>query len=201
MLPIGIVIPHLKARARFLEDRCLPSVLENNPAQIVIEGGDESAPVKRNAGAAKIREPYIYFVDDDSIMRTGCLLKLLQALEKDPGAAFAYSDTEMVLYPGVPYPNPGGIRKARPWDYEALKHGNYVESMSLFRRKEFPGFDPMIKRFQDWDLFLSMGAAGKYGAYVPEVLFELHHFDVGISAGQPFAENVRVIKEKHGLLW
>jgi glycosyltransferase involved in cell wall biosynthesis len=179
----------------------MPSILENGPAEILIEQDEGSAPSKRNAGAARATQPYLYFCDDDAIMRPFCLEKLYTALSGDPDASFAYSDTTMVLYDGIPYPNPAGDRKSQPWDFEALKRGNFIETMSLIRTSAFLGFDPEIRRFQDWDLWLSLGAKGHRGVYVPEVLFELHHFDKGISASYPFEESLAIIKKKHGLKW
>ena len=139
------------------------------------------------------------FVDDDSILMPGALLEMIKAIENDAGASFAYSDTKMVLYPGIPYPNAEGIRRAQPWSVGSLRRGNYIETMSLMRRNIFPGFDPEIERFQDWDLWLRIAAAGYRGVYIPKVLFELHHFDIGISASVPFEEALIRIKEKHRL--
>lgn len=199
MLPISVVIPHRKDRSDWFLKFCLPSVQANEPAEILIEGGDGGACEKRNAGAARASCYYLMFVDDDSVLLPGALRDMIDVLERDLGASFAYSDTKMVLYPGVPYPNPEGVRRAQPWSVEALKKGNYVETMSLMRRDVFPGFDPSIKRFQDWDLWLTLAAAGHRGVYIPKVLFELHHFDIGISASVPFEESLARIREKHCL--
>jgi hypothetical protein len=199
MLPISVVVPHRRSRAEWFSRHCLPSIIENEPAQIIIEDQDGGACEKRNSGAAKALQYYLFFADDDSVLFPGALREMLEALESDQKASFAYSDTTMVLYDGVPYPNPPGVRKAQPWDLETLKKGNYVETMSLMRRDVFPGFDPSIQRFQDWDLWLTLGTAGHRGIYIPKVLFELHHFDVGISASIPFEASLSRIREKHRL--
>lgn len=199
MLPISVVIPHRKSRSDWFLRFCLPSVQANEPAEILIEDGEGGACEKRNAGAARASEYYLMFVDDDSILFPGSLQEMMGALDRDLGVSFAYSDTKMVLYPGVPYPNSEGVRRAQPWNVPALKKGNYVETMSLMRRDIFPGFDPSIKRFQDWDLWLTLSAIGHRGVYIPKVLFELHHFDVGISASVPFDESLARIREKHRL--
>jgi glycosyltransferase involved in cell wall biosynthesis len=199
MLPISVVIPHRKSRSDWFRQHCLPSVHANDPAEILIEDREGGACEKRNAGAARATQRYLLFADDDSILLSGALREMMDALEGDPGASFAYSDTKMILYPGVPYPNPPGVRRAQPWNIEALKKGNYVETMSLMRRDVFPGFDPGIQRFQDWDLWLTLAAAGHRGVYIPKVLFELHHFDAGISASIPFEESLARIRRKHRL--
>lgn len=197
--PVSVVIPHLKSRQEFFEKSCLPSVLRNHPTQVIIEDGDGNACEKRNAGAARATEPFLLFVDDDSILKDGAIAAMLGALAADPGASFAYSDTEMVLYPEIPYPNPAGRRCAQPWNRGTIIRENYVETTSLLRREAFKGFDPEIRRFQDWDLWLTLSEQGHRGAYIPEVLFELHHFDIGISASVPFQEALAAIKAKHRL--
>jgi len=199
MLPISVVIPHRKSRADWFQAHCLPSVSANEPAEILIESGGGGACEKRNAGAARATQDYLMFVDDDSILLPGALEEMLGALKKDPGASFAYSDTTMVCYPGIEYPNPPGLRRAQPWDPKSLRNGNYVETMSLMRRDVFPGFDPSIKRFQDWDLWLTLAEKGHRGVYIPKVLFELHHFDIGISASVPFEPALAKIRQKHKL--
>lgn len=198
-LPISVVVPHLLSRKEFFRRHCLPSIERNDPEEIFIESGDGSACVKRNAGAKRATQPYLMFVDDDSILGNEALSSMLEALIKNPGASFAYSDTEMVLYPNIPYPHPAGIRHAMPWSFSELKQGNYVETMSLMRREVFPGFDPEIRRFQDWDVWLTLAERGHQGVYVPKVLFQLHHFDVGITASVPFEESLAAIKRKHRL--
>jgi hypothetical protein len=198
-LPVSVVIPHRKSRSSWFTQNCLPSVRANDPAELLVEDSEGGACEKRNAGAARATQRYLMFVDDDSVLLPGALRTMLDALETDPGASFAYSDTKMVLYPGVPYPNPAGVRRAQPWNVESLKRGNYVETMSLMRRDVFPGFDPEVKRFQDWDLWLTLAASGHRGTYIPKVLFELHHFDVGISASVPFDASLARIRGKHKL--
>jgi glycosyltransferase involved in cell wall biosynthesis len=194
-----VVIPHRKDRETWFLQNCLPQVIDNNPAEIIVEDWDGGACEKRNVGAAKSTQPYLIFVDDDSYLYEFALIEMLRALEADPDAMFAYSDARHVMYPDVPYPNGNGIRKAMPWDIESLKRGNYVETMSLMRREAFVGFDPSIKRFQDWDLWLTLASLGHRGTYIPQTLFELHHFDIGISASVPFDESLQAIWTKHGI--
>ena len=50
---------------------------------------------------------------------------------------------------------------------------NYIHTSSLVRRSAFPGFDEDIKRFQDWDVWLTMAEQGKKGIYLPETLMHV----------------------------
>jgi len=198
-LPISVVIPHRKDRESWFLQNCLPQVIDNNPLEIIIEDWDGGACEKRNVGATKATQPYLMFVDDDSYLYEFALIEMLRALEANPDSTFAYSDARHVMYQGIPYPNGNGIRKAMPWNIESLKRGNYVETMSLMRREAFVGFDSTIKRFQDWDLWLTLASMGHRGVYIPKTLFELHHFDIGISASVPFEESLEAIRLKHGI--
>lgn len=198
-LPISVVIPHRKDREEWFRKNCLPQVEKNNPAEIIVEDWEGGACEKRNIGALRSTQPFLLFVDDDSLLYDDALSEMLSALETDSGAAFSYSDALHVIYPGVPYPNGEGIRKAMPWDIESLRNGNYIETMSLLRREVFPGFDSGMRRFQDWDLWLTLSKKGLRGTYIPKVLFELHHFDVGISASVPLEESLAAIRTKHGI--
>lgn len=199
MLPISVVIPHRLDRKGWFQKNCLPQVVKNNPAEIIIEDWEGGACEKRNIGAARASQEYLIFIDDDSLLYDGTLSEMITALEADPGATFAYSDARHVMYPGIPYPNGNGVRKAMDWNLESLRRGNYVETMSLMRREAFIGFDSNIKRFQDWDLWLTLAAKGHRGTYIPKTLYELHHFDVGISASIPFEESLAAIRKKHGI--
>ena len=197
-LPVSVVIPHQKSRADFFQAHCLPSVRRNAPAEIIIEEWDGGAPQKRNAGAARARQPYLLFVDDDVVLRPGAIATMVRALERYD-AAFAYSDYDRVIHRNIPCPYRAGVFHVGAFDPKRLLEGNFIETTSLLRRSLFPGFDTALRRFQDWDLWLRLTAAGHRGVYIPEVLLELHHIDRGISVTEPFDECVKAIKEKHGL--
>lgn len=58
-----------------------------------------------------------------------------------------------------------------PFDPDRLRRMPYIHTTSLIRRVHFPEFDESLKRFQDWDLWLTMLAHGHVGIHIPEVLF------------------------------
>ena len=60
------------------------------------------------------------------------------------------------------------------WEFNAekLKEMPYIHTTSLIRREHFPGFDPKLKRMQDWDLWLTMQEKGYKGKWINEVLFK-----------------------------
>ncbi len=181
---VSVIIPTYQ-HARTLPG-CLDSVLGQdyrNVEVIVVDDGsiDDTQPVlarydgrisvmtqsnqganpARNKGFASSSGDYVIFVDADVVMRRDMLSKLVGALEADAGASIAYCGFRF------------GWKHFRgiPWSTERLRRMNFLHTTSLVRREHFPGFDPYIRRFQDWDVWLTMLAQGRRGVLVKETLF------------------------------
>lgn len=198
-LPITVVVPHQTSRLSFFGQVSMPQIIRNQVAELIVLPGSQGPAAKRNAGAKIATSDYLFFCDDDVVLRGGCLQMMLQALEGNPGAAFAYADFDHVVYPGVQFVQKSGRVTAGPWDAGRLRKENYVSSMSLIRRAAFPGFDESLKALLAWDLWLTIAAKGGAGIYIPEVLFESHHPDLGMTMMVPIEESLKKIREKHGL--
>jgi glycosyltransferase involved in cell wall biosynthesis len=129
----------------------------------IISQDNQGAPAARNQGAAAAGAPYLIFCDADIVMQPEMLEKLYQALQDNPAASFAYSDFKF------------GFKtfKLFPFDSTKLKQTPYIHTTSLIRQDHFPGFDSSLKRFQDWDLWLTMSELGHIGQYVPKILFKI----------------------------
>jgi glycosyltransferase involved in cell wall biosynthesis len=117
----------------------------------------------RNLGFEKSHGDLVIFCDADVIMKSDMLEKLYNILEAHPEASYAYS----------------GFRfgwkafSSFPFDVGRIRKLNFVHTSALIRREDFPGFDPVIKRFQDWDLWLTMMEQGHIGIFVNEELFQV----------------------------
>lgn len=165
----------------------------------------------RNFGFEKSTSDLVIFCDADVVMRPDMLEKLYKILEAHPEASYAYS----------------GFRfgwkafSSFPFDVGRIKKLNFVHTSALIRCQDFPGFDPNIRRFQDWDLWLTMMKEGHIGIFIDEELF--HVIDargrINISKWRPkifyrfpwkffgwmpksvrlYEEAKRVIVRKHGL--
>lgn len=191
VFPVRVVIPTIPSRREFLEKHCLPTVIENDPAEVVVVRGDGGAPEKRNRGATGNTQPYLLFVDDDSRLLSGSLGQMYAAAEITR-AAFVYSDFNR-------RPS-GGVFNAGTFSVDRLRRNNYIDTTSLVRAMSFPGFDEKLLRFQDWDLWLTIIGRGGTGMYIrDQTLFEKWKIDDGITEKVPEAEARRVIVEKHGL--
>ena len=116
----------------------------------------------RNFGFEKSQGEFVLFCDADMELRKDCLQKMFTALKNNPAKAYAYSDFKY------------GWKIFYLWNFDAekLKKNNYISVCSLLRREDFLGFDQSLKRFQDWDLWLSLLEKEKAGVYIPEVLFK-----------------------------
>jgi len=122
---------------------------------------NEGSNPTRNYGFTKSSGDYVIFCDADLIMEETMLEKMLNTLNNNPLASFAYSSF-----------NYGPkIFRLFPYNAERLKQRPFIHTSSLIRRECFTGFDNNIKRFQDWDLWLTMLEQGKTGVFIDEVLF------------------------------
>lgn len=197
--PVSVVIPTIPSRADFLKDRCLPSVRENGAAEVIVDDGPGNGSVKRNRGAARATMPYILFVDDDCVLRHSCIDRMLGELTSRPTAAFAYSDYDRFVVPGVQSIQPAGRFSAGAFDVKRLRSLNYINTTSLLRRERCPAWDEALERFQDWDFWLTVVKAGGVGAYIQEALYELWQIDLSVSTAVKANPYIEMVVAKHRL--
>ncbi|MFA5047560.1 MAG: glycosyltransferase family A protein [Patescibacteria group bacterium] len=126
-----------------------------------IKQANSGAPTARNNGFKESVGEYVIFFDADIVAKPSLLAKLLKALEGNSDASYAYSSFIF------------GWKRFKLWPFDAgkLRQMPYIHTSALIRREHFPGFDPSLKKFQDWDLWLTMLEQGHQGVWVNEVLF------------------------------
>jgi glycosyltransferase involved in cell wall biosynthesis len=119
------------------------------------------APAARNRGFRESRGEYVIFWDADISAEPDALETMLAALAAHPDAGYAYANMRF------------GRKKmpAQPFDLSVLRERNYIHTASLIRRSAVVPWDETLKRFQDWDLWLTMAERGMMGVWVPEYLF------------------------------
>ncbi len=123
----------------------------------------------RNFGFLKVSTPYVAFFDADNVMMPRFLSVLYSALQEVPRATFAYGD-RIVFADGDL--QQGEREVSGSFDVRRLRAGNYIDLAALIRTDRFPGFDPAVRRYQDWDLWLNIALIqGGIGQYVPEALY------------------------------
>ncbi len=146
----------------------------------------------RNRGAELARAPLLLFSDDDIRWEPHGVESLYRALEAHPEASYAYGA----------YAIGDWVQCNRPWNARLLRQRNYISTMSLIRREHFPGFDPAVRRLQDWDLWLTMLAQGRDGFYCEDLIFRTEKGN-GITYGRdavPYRRALDVISRKHRLI-
>ncbi len=138
---------------------------------------NQGAPIARNYGAQIATGAYLLFCDADVFALPNMLARLAEALEEQPEASYAYASFRWGTK----------LFRAKPFDPLALQRQNYIHTTSLIRANAFPGFDPRLKRFQDWDLWLTMLEQGQVGVAVEEELFRITDVKgrTGISTWMP----------------
>lgn len=124
---------------------------------------NQGAPAARNHGALQAKGEYLFFCDADAVLDPVALESLLATLINNPSASYAY--------PSFIWGKK--IFKGRIFDPVELRRAPYIHTMALIRAEDFPsgGWDESIKKFQDWDLWLTMLENNKFGVFVDQVLF------------------------------
>jgi len=143
---------------------------------IIINQSNLGAPAARNRGYKEVHGEYVIFVDADTICSPKMIETMKIVLEKNMQASYVYSQFRF------------GWKKMKGhiFDSQLLKQINYIDVTSLIRTKDFVPFDESIKRFQDWDLWLTMLEQNKIGIFVPQILYKkIVHGRKGISNWLP----------------
>lgn len=181
----------------------------NLPLTFIKLDQNSGAPVARNRGAEISSGEFIIFLDADAILKPCALEVLHKTLNENPQAAYAYSD---FMWGNHHF-------KGMPFNAEKLRAQSYIHTSALIRASDLIKFDESLKKFQDWDLWLSMLELNKVGVWVPETLFTISERKTGISQWLPsfmykipwpilgytpkainrYREAERVIKTKHHL--
>lgn len=127
----------------------------------LIRQENAGASAARNRGAKEGSARYILFCDADVTLNPTFIATLLATLKKYPQISYVYCGFQW------------GLKTFRsgPFDPERLRREPYINTHTLLRREHFPGFDESLKRFQDWDLWLTMLEAGHTGVWTNEILF------------------------------
>ncbi len=137
-----------------------PNIKALNP--IVISQPNLGAPTARNRGFKEANGEYVIFVDADTICHPQMIETMKIGLEQNPQASYVYCQFRF------------GWKKMKShfFDKDLLKQNNYIDVTSLVRAKDFVLFDESLKRFQDWDLWLTMMEQNKIGYLIPKVLYK-----------------------------
>ena len=119
----------------------------------------------RNAGLARVRTPYVLFLDADDRIVPGALSLLREPLDADPKLGFAYGRMRF-------FGDWEGELRFPPYDPYALLYRHTIGLSALVRRQlleDTGGFDPAFGQFEDWELWVNALAHGWRGRQVKAV--------------------------------
>ncbi len=133
------------------------------------------APTARNHGFRMTSAPFVLFLDADAELVPQALETMRRELQAQPEADFCYANFWWGLK---------SIR-SRAFDPDALQERNFIHTSSLIRRVAFLGFDETLKKFQDWDLWLTMAERGRHGVWIDDYLYRIEPRRDGYSLWLP----------------
>ncbi|HEV2884107.1 MAG TPA: glycosyltransferase [Pyrinomonadaceae bacterium] len=119
-----------------------------------------SAAAARNRGIAEAKGDWIAFLDADDVWLPDKLATQFAELEKNPGAAFSFSDVQVLFENGEQQDLP--TRKSRSPLMLQLLSGNLFATPSVIVRRDclnaVGAFDASLRTGEDWDLWLRLAA-------------------------------------------
>jgi len=140
------------------------------PAALLRHRVNRGLGASRNALASHARGELMFTLDADNTIRPSALGRLVEALDADPGAAFAYP-LIAVLRSG----DPVGLLSRYAWDPQGFEDGNYIDAMAMIRVDDYIALggcteDVRLTGWEDFHFWCACADSGRRGRLVPEVL-------------------------------
>ncbi|MDW8445078.1 MAG: glycosyltransferase [Acetobacteraceae bacterium] len=142
---------------------------------VLIRQGNRGSAATSNACLAAARLPFVKFVDADDLLHPDATLLLLEALEREPGAALAYADRATFPDGTVPVmPPPPRLAPHRVEDALAriVRNSLFNPTQILVRTeaaRAVGGCDERVRHSQEYGLALRLAALGPF-VHVPTTL-------------------------------
>ncbi len=132
---------------------------------LFLSQANQGAPAARNRGRKAAQGDFLFFCDADAILKPEALGIMVEVLVRYPEASYTYSSFHWGKK----------LFKCGPFDASRLRREPYIHTMSLVRTSDFPvaGWDTGLKKFQDWDIWLTMLGEGKTGIWIDQSLFKV----------------------------
>jgi glycosyltransferase involved in cell wall biosynthesis len=179
-------------------------ILEKHRDRVkIITQENSGAPIARNRGAEVATGEYVLFCDADIVLAPRAIEIMQETLDQNSKSGYAYSSFRFG----------GKLFSLWPFDADGLKQMPYIHTTSLIRRELFPGFDVSLKRFQDWDLWLTLLGQGHEGVWIDQILFTVKSGGTmslwlpswayripWLPAVKKYNSAMQIIKQKHQLL-
>jgi hypothetical protein len=144
---------------------------QDTPALLLRHPVNRGLAPARNDALSVARGEFCFVLDADNEVYPHCLSRLMQALDADPLAAFAYGALE--VFSGA---ESVGLMNTMPWQPQRLRVGNYIDAMAMMRtsviRGRLGGYptDRRLHGWEDFAVWCAVASAGRYATRVPEIL-------------------------------
>ena len=154
----------------------------------------------RNAGFRAARGRYVAALDADDLIEPEFIAECAAALDSSPGAAFAYTDLRV-------FGRRDYTERLPEYNLYHLLDRNIVCGAAVIRKEawaEAGGYDDSMRLgYEDWELWLRLGARHRFGRRIPKPLFLYRRqgpslFDAALAH---HAELTGQIREKHPELY
>lgn len=140
------------------------------PALLLRHPVNRGLPAARNAALGFARGEYCFILDADNEIYPAGLQRLVDRLDADAGADFAYGVLQRFSVDG-----PLDLVSRFPWEPSRLTSTNYIDAMALLRTaglRDLGGYttDTRLHGWEDYDLWCHHAELGGRGAFVPEIV-------------------------------
>ena len=183
---VTVVIPTIKPRKGLLR-RAVNSVMAQDMGgyhrpkiEIAIDRDHEGSAATRNRALAKVRTPWVAFLDDDDYFLPDHLRTLLDAICPDYDVIYTGCRVIGAGFEEIPRQEEWG-RFGEDFDPELLRDHSYLPVTSLVRTKIAqdswfgpPNHDPMSP-YDDWGFYLRALDRGARFKHIPEATWVWHH--------------------------
>jgi glycosyltransferase involved in cell wall biosynthesis len=150
--------------------------------QILRQEGPGGVSAARNRGIREANGAWVAFLDDDDVWAPNKLASQLKAAT-DTGRVWAYGgdvnvDADLRVLTGSPPPTPEQVMAALP-RYNPLSTGGSNVVVRADVLTQVGGFDPTLRRTEDWDMWIRLSEVGPPAAVArPLVAYRFHAANV-----------------------
>ncbi|MHB8483665.1 MAG: glycosyltransferase family A protein [Nitrospiria bacterium] len=202
---IIVVFDGPNKRGAVVMERLIHENPDHNIRYFVIPHG--GAPVARNYGATKAKGDIYSFLDADSCLYPETLRHWANAFEEHPEINRVWGIKDIQIPQGV-----FGLGGNVPVDptgrplYWSFRTSNFCDAAQPMRASIFPGFDPILKSLQDWDLNLTMlekdNYEGRDWLYIPKSFYltnDVRPGGISSDSHKNWLERTAFIRAKHNI--
>jgi glycogen synthase len=156
------------------EDSVLEELADRYGVKLVTQT-NSGLGAARNFGISQASGRYVVPVDADDRLTPTFVERCVDALEKQPDAAYATSWSAYITPQGRLYGDGMGWAPFGNWSSLMRRNNVAGTCTSVIRKRFFDqgfGYSDELTSYEDWFLYLELHEAGHYGVVVPERLIE-----------------------------